>query len=91
MNNQSAIQKGGARGKVGAGAIDTGVDKILIWLTKERDLDWRKAMEKQEIKVTSAFDAETVVRRIFERQHGDLIKQLTFYKCWYSSSGNKEF
>lgn len=45
----------------------------------------------KERKINSAFDAETVVRRSLEKQHGDLIKTLNFYKSWYSSSGNKEY
>ena len=48
-------------------------------------------MARQEKKITSAFDAEAVVRRSLERQHVDLIKRLDFYKSWYSSSGSKEF
>lgn len=48
-------------------------------------------MEKQERKVISAFDAEAVVRRSFEKQHADKIKVLNFYKSWYSSSGTKEY
>jgi len=45
----------------------------------------------QEKKVTSAFDAEAVVRRSLERQHPDLIKALNFYKSWYATSGSKEY
>ena len=48
-------------------------------------------MKNQEKKITSAFDAEAVVRRSLERQHADAIKTLTFYKSWYSSTGSREF
>ena len=48
-------------------------------------------MAKQEKKIRSAVDAEAAVRRSLASQHGDLIKRLDFYKCWYSSSGSKEF
>jgi hypothetical protein len=44
-----------------------------------------------EKKVTNAFDAESAVRRSLESQHANVIKSLSFYKSWYSSSGARDF
>lgn len=44
-----------------------------------------------EKKIADAPAAETVVRRALEAQYGDKLKNLSFRKCWYSSSGEQEF